>query len=78
MRRITLMLAMLVLSVLMALPATAQDGGLVIYDNGEWRGTDDPRDPQCGWYQSWTEAEEWWEYWCYWPNWGWEFVFWSW
>ena len=29
---------MLALLVVMALPALAQDGGLVIYDNGEWRG----------------------------------------
>ena len=48
MQRIILVLAMLALLVVMALPALAQDGGLVIYDNGEWRGSDDPRDLSAG------------------------------
>ena len=39
---------------------------------------DEPRDPQCGWYANWNHRHEWWEYWCFWPNWGWEFVLWSW
>src|SRR5215204_5438184 len=33
--------------------------------------------PDCDWYESWNDEEEWWEYWCYWPDWGWEYVFWS-
>jgi len=49
------------------------------YDDYDDRGyDDDPRDPQCGWYPSWDDDEEWWEYWCFWPDWGWEFVLWSW
>jgi hypothetical protein len=38
---------------------------------------EEPDTPECGWYESWNEEEEWWEYWCYWPEWGWEYVFWS-
>jgi hypothetical protein len=38
---------------------------------------EEPATPECGWYESWNEEEEWWEYWCYWPEWGWEYVFWS-
>ena len=36
-----------------------------------------PQAPQCGWYESWNQHEEWWEYWCYYPGYGWEYVFWS-
>ena len=36
-----------------------------------------PDAPDCGWYESWNDEEEWWEYWCYWPDWGWEYVLWS-
>ncbi len=62
------------------------------YDNDRGRDNDDryppgyndreePREPRCDWYgpyedRRWKDA--WWEYWCYWPDWGWEFVFWTW
>ncbi len=83
MRRIILVLAMLALLVIMALPAVAQSGyddyGRGYDDDYDDRGyNEDPRDPQCGWYPNWDDRWEWWEYWCFWPNWGWEFVFWSW
>jgi hypothetical protein len=34
--------------------------------------------PQCGWYESSNEEEEWWEYWCYYRGSGWDFIFWTW
>ncbi len=37
----------------------------------------EPDPPQCGWYESWNDEEEWWEYWCYYPQWGWDYVFWT-
>ena len=46
-------------------------------DEEELGNGDEPDTPDCGWYESWNEEEEWWEYWCYWPDWGWEYVFWS-
>ncbi len=52
-----------------ALPA------LATHEMGDPSG--EPRNPQCGWFENWSEQEEWWEYWCYWPHWGWEFVFWT-
>ena len=48
---------------------------LATHETGDEKGR--PDNPQCGWYESWDEEEEWWEYWCYWPHWGWEFVFWT-
>ncbi len=52
-----------------ALPALASHE----YDNSE-----EPREPQCGWYENWNNHEDWWEYWCYYRHWGWEYVFWTW
>ena len=68
MKRLILVLALTAMMLVgSALPLLAQD----MEDSQE------PRDPQCGWYSNWDEEEEWWEYWCYYPRWGWEYVFWS-
>ena len=33
--------------------------------------------PECGWYATSNNEEEWWEYWCWQPSLGWEYVSWS-
>ena len=71
MKRLILVLTVTaVMLVSIALPALARHE-----ETGDER--EAPNNPQCGWYESWDQHEEWWEYWCYWPHWGWEFVFWT-
>ena len=69
MKRMILVLTITALMILgSALPALAdmKDGK-----------QEEPDPPECGWYESWNDEEEWWEYWCYYPRWGWDFVFWT-
>ena len=72
MKRMILVLALTAMMLIgSALPALAWHE-----ETGDPSG--EPRNPQCGWYESWDNTHEWWEYWCYWPHWGWQFVFWTW
>ncbi len=76
MKRLILVLAVTAMMVLgSALPALAYHSEGNPGEHEEE--TEQPRDPQCGWYANWNDEEEWWEYWCYWPQWGWDYVFWT-
>ena len=70
MKRMILVLTITALMILSsALPALA--------DMKDGKEGAEPDPPDCGWYESWNDEEEWWEYWCYYPHWGWDYVFWS-
>ncbi len=83
MRRMVLVLvtaALIAATVALSIPATAvaqDEQDEMVAEQVEVYGAGLER-PQCGWYESSNDEEEWWEYWCYYRGSGWEFIFWTW